>query len=213
MCAQFDLKILANILSLKYGVAVHEDFEFNHRVTPHSLAPVITNKGLEMMKFSLLPSWSKEAKVKFATHNARIESIDEKATWRGPFKKNHGLIPMLKFIEPIYTNEFAGNMVAFAENHEELLTAAGVFDSWVNKETGEIINSFAIITTAPPKFIHDIGHDRCPLFLKDTAFKDWLNNSETDSKKLKSFLLDNEAKLEFSATKDRPMKPGWEKRK
>jgi putative SOS response-associated peptidase YedK len=213
MCAQFDLKILANILSLKYGIAVPEDFAFDHRVTPHSMAPVITKKGLQLMKFSLLPSWSKEPKVKFATHNARLETIDEKATWRGPFKKNHCLVPISRFVETIYVREFAGNMVSFSEFKHELLTAAGIFDSWVNKETGEVIDSFSIITSDPPNFIRDIGHDRCPLFLKESAFSQWLEAEEKDPKKIKEFLFDNRKPIEFVVEKDRPMKPGWEKRK
>jgi putative SOS response-associated peptidase YedK len=213
MCAQFDLKILANILSLKYGVAVPEDFAFDHRVTPHSTAPVITQKGLQLMKLSLLPSWSKEPKVKFATHNARLETIDEKATWRGPFKKNHCLVPISRFVEPIYVREYAGNMVSFSEFKHELLTAAGIYDTWVNKETGEVIDSFSIITSDPPNFIKEIGHDRCPLFLKESAFPQWLSGDEKDPKKIKEFLFENRKPIEFVVEKDRPMKPGWEKRK
>jgi putative SOS response-associated peptidase YedK len=213
MCAQFDLKILANALSLKYGISVPEDFVFEKRVTPHSMAPVITAQGLKMMKFSLLPSWSKEPKVKFATHNARIETLSEKATWKIPFKKFHCLIPLTQFIEPIYIHKFAGTMVAFSQKNHELLTAAGLYDSWVNKLTGEIIESFTIITTEPPAFVAEVGHDRCPVFLKNSAFQEWLNPQDTNSDFLKSFLIQNQETIEFAVQKDRDMRPGWEKRK
>jgi putative SOS response-associated peptidase YedK len=82
----------------------------------------------------------------------------------------------------------------------------------VNKETGEVLESFAIITTDPPKFIHEIGHDRCPLFLKENAFSGWINSKEKDSEKLKDFLTLNQKIIEFSVEKDRALKPGWEKR-
>ena len=213
MCAQFDLKVLANALSLKYGIQIPEDFIFEKRVTPHSLAPVITSSGLKMMKFSLLPSWSKEPKVKFATHNARIETLNEKATWKIPFKKFHCLVPLTQFIEPIYISKYAGSMVAFSQANHELLTAAGLYDSWVNKQTGEVIESFTIITTEPPAFVAEVGHDRCPVFLKSSAFKEWLNPKDTEPDSLKKFLLNNQDLVDFTVKKDRDMRPGWEKRK
>jgi putative SOS response-associated peptidase YedK len=212
MCAQFDLKVLAQALNLKYGLTLSEDFVFDKRVTPHSLAPVITPSGLKMMRFSLLPSWSKEPKVKFATHNARIETLDEKATWKVPFKKFHCLVPLTQFIEPIYVREYAGSMVAFSDKQQELLTAAGLYDSWVNKLTGEIIESFTIITTEPPPFVAQVGHDRCPVFLKKSAFQEWLNPTNTEAEYLKQHLLHNQEAVEFSVKKDRDMRPGWEKR-
>lgn len=212
MCAQFDLKVLANALSLKYGIQIPEDFTFNKRIAPHTLAPVITSEGMKLMKFSLLPNWSKEPKVKFATHNARIETLSEKATWKVPFQKFHCLVPITNFIEPIYINEHAGHMVAFSDHQSEILTAAGLYDSWVNKETGEVIDSFTIITTEPPPFIASIGHDRCPLFLKESAFKDWLSPTSTDPVFLKKFLIENQKTIDFKVEKDRAMRPGWEKR-
>ena len=212
MCAQFDLKILADELSLKYGIQVPQDFNFDHRVMPHAKAPVLTKDGFKMMKFSLLPSWSRESKIKFATHNSRIETIEEKATWRGPFKKNHCLVPISRFIEPIYKDDFKGFMVAFSDTKSEIMTAVGIYDSWVNKETGEVIDSFAIVTTEPPEFIKKIGHDRCPLFLKESAFSTWLKVNDSESEQTKEFLLKNQKQLEFRVVKDREMRPGWEKR-
>jgi putative SOS response-associated peptidase YedK len=57
---------------------------FDERIMPHKLAPVIvvegTQKKLKLTNFSLIPSWSKERRVKFATHNARLETIAEMPT-------------------------------------------------------------------------------------------------------------------------------------
>ena len=82
-------------------------------------------------EFGLVPSWSKERKVKYSTHNARLVSTDEKSgkpvpiymkpTWREAFAGRHCLVPMDLFIEPIYTGEFAGNMVKFIPKGEEVI--------------------------------------------------------------------------------------------
>jgi putative SOS response-associated peptidase YedK len=73
------------------------------------------------------PSLSKEPKVKFATHKATLDTIEEKATWRGPFKKAHCLVPIQSFLEPIYTGEFSGNIVAFQPRDKKIMLAAGIY--------------------------------------------------------------------------------------
>jgi len=186
-------------------------------IVPQRMAPAIKLESgapiLGAMRFALLPSWSKEPKVKFATHNARLETIDEKPTWRTVFVKRHCLIPLTDFIEPIYEGDYAGHMVAFAEKNGSISFAAGVWDEWVNKSTGEVIQSFSIITHEPPPFIADVGHDRCPVFLDEKSGLEWLNNEGHDSKQLKNFLLLKKQTPEFSVRKHRAMRPGWEKRK
>jgi putative SOS response-associated peptidase YedK len=49
---------------------------------------------------------------------------------------------MSGFVKPIYENMFAGNMVEFAAPHGEVLLAAGIWEEWASKDTGEVIQSF-----------------------------------------------------------------------
>src|SRR5665213_3779118 len=124
----------------QFGVAasMRIDIEeyYDRLIVPYSKAPVLVEDNdvqiLIPMKFSLVPRWSKEPKVKFATHNARLETIDEKPTWKGVFTQRHCLVPLTDFIEPIYEGEYAGFMVAFAAESGGLIFAAGVWDEWVN---------------------------------------------------------------------------------
>lgn len=209
MCAQYQLKAKAKSLSRALGIKISEPLEWREKIVPYSTAPVVTEDGIQMMRFSLLPIWSKEPKVKFATHNARLETIDEKATWKRPFLKHHAFVPMTAFIEPIYTGKLAGNMVAF--NSEDLLFAAAICDSWTNKKTGEVIDSFSIITSNPCAYVKKVGHDRQPVFLKLKDAKEW-RTLEGDAQELKEFLYDNAIKPKVKTSIDRPLKPGWEKR-
>ncbi len=196
-----------------------DDFEqfYDQLIVPRSRAPVIKEDGKDLvisaMQFSLLPRWSKEAKVKFATHNARLESITEKPTWRDAFAKRHCLVPLTHFIEPIYEGEHAGYMVMFHRDGEEWLMAAGIWESWVNRETGEVIESFAIITTDPPPFIERVGHDRCPVFLSPSAQEEWVRDTNSKPDAMVRFLKSNQANLEFGVRRHRALRPGWEKRK
>lgn len=211
MCAQFIINPPNKDFESIFGIQIMDDIElWFGRIIPHSLAPVVTKEHLRRMNFSLIPSWSKERKPKFATHNARIESIDEKATWKKPFLTQHCLIPMHTFVEPIYEGDLAGNMVRFSSI--DILIAAGVFDMWMDPATGEIIESFAIITSEPCEFVASKGHDRQPIFLSQENARGWLKLNSTDSKVHKNFLLESAIIPQLYTEIDRPMKAGWQKR-
>ncbi len=196
-----------------------DDFEqyYDLLIVPHRPAPVILSDGqngaaLKTMRFSLIPRWSQDAKPKFATHNARIETIVDKPTWREAFQKRHCLVPLTHFIEPIYEGDYAGHMVAFHQSEGQYLLAAGIWEEWANRQTGEVIESFSIITSEPPKFIADIGHDRGPVFLGEDAQKVWLALKEPPAAMV-NFLNSNRLHPEYQVEKQRAMRPGWEKRK
>lgn len=207
MCSEYVWELHPDLADALYDYTPLPDSAgVKHHVRITNPAPVFVKENLRLMRFGLLPSWSKEPKVKFATHNARLDTIEEKATWRTPFKRNHCLVPMGSFLEPIYTGEYAGNIVGFKAKNDEPLVAAGIYDTWINKETGEVIDSFAIITHDPPKYVADIGHDRCPLFLKKSVYKEWLELSPDESGTFKAFLEGNQALPEFKVEISRELK-------
>lgn len=214
MCAQYLMKMQAQDLEKLFGITLPKDLPpWPERISPHMDAPVITPEGLRLMNFTLLPSWSLDKRQKFSTFNARIEALAEKPTWRRPFESQRCLIPMSSFIEPIYVHEYAGNMVNFERKDHQPLVAAGIYDHWVDKETGEVIDSFAMITSPALDFVKKIGHDRSPLFLPATAFAKWLTPAKQNPQQLLAFLKDHRLNPPLTVKNDRAMKPGWEKRK
>lgn len=210
MCAQYQIKEKIKNLERIFGITVEDVVDWTDLVLPSRLGPVVTEGKIKLMRYSLIPSWSKDPKVKFATHNARIETVANKPTWKKPFLKNHCIVPISNFIEPIYEGKLAGNMVNF--NGQDLLMAAGIFDTWVNKETGEIVESYAIITSEPCPFVKEAGHDRQPIFLSKEAALKWMT-LEGDAQTLLHFLNQNAIVPSLTTSVNRPLKPGWEKRK
>jgi len=165
------------------------------------------------MQFSLLPRWAKEPQVKFATHNARFDTVEEKASFKDAFIKRHCVVPMSGFVEPIYEGDLAGNMVEFCPPKGQLLMAAGIWEEWISKESGEVIQSFSVITHDPIPFVRKTGHDRSPLFLTSDGSEEWLATEGEESKELKASLLRHRFVPDLDASVSRPMRPGWEKRK
>jgi putative SOS response-associated peptidase YedK len=220
MCAQFKLKVIFKDLLKQFKARPTkelEHYELPDRIVPYQMAPVIIDhKGeliIKPMRFSLLPVWAKEPKLKFATFNARLDSVDTKATWKRPFLTQRCLVPITDFVEPIYDGEHAGHMVMFYEKGRQILAAAGIYDHWVNSQTGEVIDSFAIITDESSPFIRSIGHERQPVFLKPEGYDLWLRGGKRDPENLKSILHAYRLQPTLEVENDRPMKAGWEKRK
>jgi len=217
------LRASAKRLEAKYGIRIPPEFEetgWSARILPYGRAPVVIRENgkrvLQMMQFSLLPAWSKEKRVKFATHNARLDGIADKPTWKRPFQERRCLVPITDFIEPIYSGDLAGNMVDFHRPDQDILTAAGLWDEWIDSKSGEIIRSFTIITHDPVDFVAKIGHDRSPLFIEDSDAAEldyWLDEQKRPATELKEFLLRRRIEPELRVEKDRPLKAGWEKRR
>lgn len=218
MCSQYGYEF--NINRLKF-----EDIDVGNltdskvfKILPSQIAPIIVlsknRLKLTPMKFSLIPSWSQEPKVKFATHNARIESITEKPTWRIPFKSQHGIVPMSYFFESVYEGPEAGHIIKFFPRDEKILWAAGLFDYWQSKDKPqESFFSFTILTQAPPAFILDHGHDRTPIFIKREFWNEWLNCDNKDESFIRQELLANSYHPELGVMIERPLKAGWEKKR
>ena len=60
----------------------------------------------------------------------------------------------------------------------ESFCMAGIYDTWINKETGEVTQSFAIITTVSNALMQQIGHHRSPVILHKDDQQKWLNTAD-----------------------------------
>ncbi len=201
MCAQYLLKLSPEELvrrfhlqSLRLGK--EELSKDSWRFYPKSKAPVIHRidnaPTLELMEFGLVPLWDKEKKKRF--HNARVESIEEKPSFKKHFIQNHCLVPMSGFFEYIWTSDSDNWLAQFSlgKAQDEVLFAAGIFNS---------LQSFSIITMPPSPFILQTGHDRSPLFLKaDRAFE-WLESENEEAEDLKTYLRNAYYYPDFQAEK------------
>lgn len=200
ICSRYGSAAEFNLLEKTYRVKWPEGLSLPQGIIyPHKIAPVIieNNEQLEfrLMNFALVPSWSKVRKPKYTTYNARIEEVLNKPTWREPFKSRHCLVPIKFFIESVYDGPFAGHNISIENSSHRLMTAAGIWDTWHDRKTGEVVESFAILTCEPPKEVLEAGHDRCPLFLKRSAWLPWLKSSGQVE-----FLLGSRESIQFEFT-------------
>lgn len=169
-------------------------FRANYNGAPSQDFAVYAQDGLSLMRFGLVPSWSKTFETQFSTINARIETLDDSRLYAPIVKKNRGLLPVQGFYE--WKKEADGKQPYFIHLKDKPLFAmACIWSSWYDKDETEH-RSFSIITRPPGKIMHSI-HDREPAYIAKKDEDNWLGEYD------KKFLEEPEDQLEsWAVTKD-----------
>ena len=107
-----------------------------------------------------------------------MKGIVNKPAFRKPIRSQRCFVIADCFIEGTIKEKLNKPFVVYLKEENRPFSFAGIYDSWVNKDTGELLNSFAIITTTANKLLQKLPHDRSPVILKDPSEERlWLDNS------------------------------------
>ncbi|MCM0605918.1 MAG: SOS response-associated peptidase [Xanthomonadaceae bacterium] len=184
-------------LAKEFDAEIGEDFSWKPHVFPKYQSPVITeskgHKLLTPMQFGLVPFFEKEEKPKMVFHNARIETIEEKVSFKRAYAETRCLIPVDSFFEYVEGAGGKKKLVQFVPKSGGTMLAAGIWSVW-NSPKGEKIRTYSMITSDPPEIIAETGHDRCPLFLRPDKWDQWL---EGVTPQLKKSVMKELAQFEF----------------
>ncbi|NQU51090.1 MAG: SOS response-associated peptidase [Bacteroidetes bacterium] len=143
--------------------------------------------------WGLIPFWVKNSEQQLKTWNntinARGETIFEKPSFRSSAKSKRCLIYIDGFFEHHYFNGESYPFFVQKEDKEPLIFG-GLWDEWVNNESGELITSCTIITTKANALMSKIHNNprlkesRMPLILKEKDEDEWLNGDLKDANNL-----------------------------
>ena len=124
-----------------------------------------------MLRWGLVPFWSKEPGGKRPLINARAEGIETKPSFRGPVRHRRCIVPASGFYE--WRREGSGKQPFFVGPvADEVFAFAGIWDHWEGKQ-GEVIESVVIITTSANELMQPI-HDRMPVILEKEDVAGWI---------------------------------------
>ena len=104
------------------------------------------SRELVVGRWGLIPWFSKTADIKFSTNNARSEELASKASFKDPWARGQRcIIPADWFDEP---NWESGRNVwwRFRRADGEPWGLAGLWNTWTDKATGEIVESYTMLT-------------------------------------------------------------------
>ncbi|MEZ5540974.1 MAG: SOS response-associated peptidase [Pseudomonadota bacterium] len=188
MCGRFSLATLPDTLASHFGVPRVPTLAPRYNIAPSQDIAVIragaAGRECVLLRWGLVPAWSKEPRTKYSTINARAETVADKPAYRAAFRQRRCLIPATGFYEwqqrdgskvPHYIHMQDGGLFAFA----------GVWERWQQGDAA--LESCALIVTAANPVMAPI-HDRMPAILAPAQYADWLDPDNADRDRLLAML-------------------------
>ncbi|AFY56398.1 hypothetical protein Riv7116_3958 [Rivularia sp. PCC 7116] len=180
MCGRFTLIAEPDRLKEMFEVSDISNCQLEPR---YNIAPTQTvatvlydseskKRQCQLLRWGLIPSWSKDSKIGSRMINARAETLAEKPSFRSAFKRRRCLVLADGFYEwkkladkkqPYY----------FQLQDKQPFAFAGLWEEWQSPEN-EKINSCTIITTDANELLQPI-HNRMPVILQQPDYEQWLD--------------------------------------
>jgi putative SOS response-associated peptidase YedK len=189
MCGRFVQSSLAEDYARLFGI---EERNFGNLMPRYNVAPTQTTwacvmgpdgrRDLALLRWGLVPHWSKGPDSRYSMINARAETVHKKPAYREAFKRRRCLVPADGFYE--WRTEKGGKQPHFIHRTDgEPMAFAGLWEHWKSPEGGDGIDSCAIIVTEANELMQPI-HDRMPVIVAPGDFERWLQASPEEAESL-----------------------------
>ena len=187
MCGRFTLTQPAHIAAKfeldNFAPVEPEFYEPRFNVAPTQRIVVIPTvdgqRQARRMRWGLVPSWAKDAKIGANCINARADGIASKPAFRAAFKHRRCLIPADGFYEwqsgpqgkqPYRITLADGAMFAFA----------GLWERWRDPSSDETIESCCIVTCGTNELTAKF-HNRMPAIIATEDYDTWLTGTPEEA--------------------------------
>ena len=146
-------------------------FKPSYNICPTQHAPILrvdtSGMKLENMHWGLIPSWSKDKKYASNLINARLETLNDKPSFKGLVKSHRCIVVASGYYEWVNTQN--GKQPMYIQSNQSVLPLAGLWTSWGN------INSFTIVTQNSFSHLKTLHH-RMPLILDNSSILTYLDS-------------------------------------
>lgn len=194
MCGRFVSKAKKQEIEKEFKVEIGDD---NLAVPRYNIAPsqmiavvaeIENQREISLFKWGLVPRWAKDESIGNKLINARAETLTEKPSFREAFARRRCIIPTSGFYEWQKTAKGAKQPFYFYLKEKEVFGFAGLWEEWLDKETGEAVETCSIITTEANEVLKPV-HDRMPVILKSENYGQWLDRKEKNTDRLQDLLV------------------------
>jgi putative SOS response-associated peptidase YedK len=193
MCFTVNVNLIKEELENRYGATLIDPDKYRPSYYYHAFGlpslPAICSgdpSKITLLKWGLIPSWTKsidEANIiRYKTFNARSETIATKPSFSSSFRSKRCIIPVRGFFEWQHAgNEKIPWYIYNAEN--DILSIAGLYEDWVENNTGEVFSTFSIVTTEANDMMAEIHNSgkRMPLILNKSTENRWIDAATPQS--------------------------------
>ncbi|PWN54841.1 SOS response-associated peptidase [Abyssibacter profundi] len=152
-----------------------------HNICPTQSAATFDAEGYRERHWSLIPRWARDPKLKFATFNARGETLADKNTFRGAWQHSQRcVVPASGYFE--WTGPKGNKQCHYVTSGDEAgLALAGLWECWQRADA--TVHSFTIVTVAAAEHISWLHH-RMPLMLRPDQLDTWLTGAPEHANEL-----------------------------
>jgi putative SOS response-associated peptidase YedK len=190
MCGRYTLRTSAIDLVEVFQLLREPVLEPRYNIAPTQTVAVVRqiekHRELSVMRWGLVPSWSKDPKAGPPLINARADTAATKPAFRTAFKKRRCLIPADGFYEWRKGDGKNKQPYFIRMAKDRVFAFAGLWESW-NGTDAEPVESCTIITTDANDVLRPI-HDRMPVILPEENYDRWLNLKIDNSEQLQPLL-------------------------
>jgi putative SOS response-associated peptidase YedK len=178
MCGRYTVISPAPALAKRFNAKEAATPAPNFNAAPSQALPIITNAApdqIQLVSWGLVPSWSRDPASGPKPINARAETLVEKPSFRQLLSRKRCLVLADSFYEWQATER--GKIPhRILLKDEQPFAFAGLWDEWLDKNTGELHPTFTIVTTEPNELMAKL-HNRMPVILPGTdAEHAWLSD-------------------------------------
>ena len=185
MCGRFNNhlpKMLGWTELLQHWPELHASFNIapTAQIAVFGADPSVLATG-QAMRWGMVPSWSNEFNSRYATFNARLETVAEKPTFRSAWRKQQRcLIPMAGYYE-WQTSADGKQPFYISDKNVGGIVAAGLYEQWGDLEQPHLS---CTIITRPADLNLSAIHARMPVMLTPQTANEWLSTPVSHSKAL-----------------------------
>jgi putative SOS response-associated peptidase YedK len=185
MCGRFYLTAAAAEIKRRFKVDDVPDLVPRYNIAPTQPCPIVVPEGrdrrVQMARWGLVPSWSRDLSLGAGLINAPAEAIEEKPAFRTPFQSQRCLVLASGFYE-WQTKGTRRHPYRIAPRTGALFAFAGLWEKWA-PELGDAVETFAIITTRANKLLSEV-HERMPVIIAPADYQRWLTGLVQAAKRL-----------------------------
>jgi putative SOS response-associated peptidase YedK len=140
-------------------------------------APDTGERSLDILRWGLVPHFTKDLKSARKPINARSERAASSGMFRGAFTGRRCLVPVDAFYEWRAMSD-GKQPYAIARVDGQPMAMAGLWEGW-RAQDGETWRTFAILTTTANAKMQSL-HDRMPVVLEPADWAVWLGEDAGD---------------------------------
>jgi putative SOS response-associated peptidase YedK len=194
VCGRYRLSRRKQLVEKYFDSAGEDDWNPRYKVAPTQPVPIIrqnpkvARRELSLVRWGLLPSWSKDSSAAAGMINARAETAETKPAFRDALRFRRCLIPADGFYEWKRLGK-EKQPYCFEVNEGVLFAFAGIWEKWKDAG-GKLLETCSILTTNP-NAVTSAVHDRMPVILNPENYDVWLDpgmkNADAISDMLKPY--------------------------